>query len=209
MSHVDLFPALATYLDGLGPDIQAIPAGRRAALGRLADFVANKRAAGALADLVFICTHNSRRSQMGQVWATVAAAVHGIEGVRAFSGGTEVTAFNPRAVAALRRAGFRIDDPDGHNPRYAVSFGLTAPSLECVSKTYADPFNPREGFAAVMTCSEADGACPSVDGADLRLALPYLDPKAADDTAQEAARYDERCRQIAAEMMDLFSRVDA
>jgi arsenate reductase len=58
-----------------------------------------------------------------------------------------------------------------------------------------------------MTCSEADRNCPNVVGATLRLPLPYEDPKAADDTPEEAARYDERSLQIATELLYVFSQV--
>jgi hypothetical protein len=58
-----------------------------------------------------------------------------------------------------------------------------------------------------MTCSEADKNCPVVRGAAVRVALPYEDPKVADGTPAEAARYDERSRQIATEMFYLFSEV--
>jgi arsenate reductase len=186
-----------------------LPEERREPLDRLAQFVMERRERGEAARLLFICTHNSRRSHMGQIWASVAAAHHGIDGVETFSGGTEATAFDPRAVAALRRAGIGIEATNGDaaNPRYAVSFADSRPALEAFSKKYDDPPNPTEGFAAIMTCSEADQACPFVQGAALRVALPYADPKASDGTPREEATYDERCQQIATEMFYLFSRV--
>ena len=58
-----------------------------------------------------------------------------------------------------------------------------------------------------MTCSQADDACPLVSGCDLRVAIRYDDPKAADDTPEEAARYTERSRQICREMMFLMKSV--
>jgi arsenate reductase (thioredoxin) len=60
-----------------------------------------------------------------------------------------------------------------------------------------------------MTCDEADQDCPFVKGAALRISLPYEDPKVADGTPEEAARYDARSRQIATEMLYLFSKVAA
>ena len=60
-----------------------------------------------------------------------------------------------------------------------------------------------------MTCSRADESCPVVMVADLRVGIPYDDPKAADGTPEESARYDERCKQIATEMFYLFSLVEA
>ena len=188
---------------------RAVPLARREPLDELARFIATQRARGEPARLLFICTHNSRRSHLGQIWAAVAAAVHGVDGVETFSGGTEVTAFDPRAVEALRRAGIAIEtaDADAQNPRYQVSFAASRPPLAAFSKKYDDPPNPTAEFAAVMTCSEADRSCPFVRGAALRVALPYVDPKESDGTPHEAATYDERSHQIASEMFYLLSRV--
>ena len=38
--------------------------------------------------LNFICTHNSRRSHLGQIWAAIAGAYYNVD-VATFSGGTE------------------------------------------------------------------------------------------------------------------------
>jgi arsenate reductase len=198
---------LKQYLDRALRGVDGIPEERRRALDDLAVFVSSKRRSGETAELTFICTHNSRRSHMGQLWAAAAAAHFRIDEVRTYSGGTEVTAFNLRAVTAMERAGFVIKKPGGENPRYQVRFDETGPAIECFSKTYDDPVNPAEGFAAVMTCSEADEACPVVSGAALRAPIRYEDPKVADGMPQEAAVYDERCLQIATEMLYLFSRV--
>ena len=43
--------------------------------------------------------------------------------------------------------------------------------------------------------------CPIVAGADFRIALPFEDPKAFDDTPLESEKYTERCRQIGREML--------
>ena len=182
---------------------------RRALLDQAARYVSHRREEGSQALLTFVCTHNSRRSQMGQLWAAAAAEHFGVHGVQAYSGGTEVTAFNPRAVAAMRRAGFTVEsaDDDGANPHYRARFSDEAAPIECFSKVYDDPFNPSEGFAALMTCGEADEACPVVLGATARIALRYVDPKRADGTPEEAAAYDERSDQIATEMLYVFSRL--
>ena len=58
-----------------------------------------------------------------------------------------------------------------------------------------------------MSCSQADRNCPLVPGCAARIALPYDDPKDFDGTDREAAMYDERCRQIAREMLFVFSQV--
>ena len=202
-----MHPKLAEYIDRAIRGINVIPEDRKHRIEEVAAFVSSTRQAGNSADLTFICTHNSRRSHMGQLWAAAAAAYFGIDGVCTYSGGTEATAFNPRAVTAMEKAGFVIEKPGGDNPRYLASFDEGGPMLECFSKTYDDSFNPADGFAAIMMCSEADEACPVVLGAVLRAPIWYEDPKVADGTPEEASAYDERCLQIATEMLYLFSRV--
>lgn len=196
-----LHPDLQRYVnERVLPAMAAIPAERKESLGLIADFIKERKAAGATADLTFICTHNSRRSHLSQLWAATAAWHFGLDHVRTHSGGTEATAFNPRAVAAVERAGFQVVRPEGKNPVYEVSFAPSAQAARCWSKVYNDPANPSKDFCAVMTCSEADKNCPIVFGALDRISLPYIDPKEADGTPEEAARYDERCLQIAAEL---------
>ena len=182
------------------PAMASIPAERKESLDLIAAFVKERKGMGAPSDIIFICTHNSRRSHLGQLWAATAAWYFAQDHVRTFSGGTEATAFNPRAVAAMERVGFQVVKPEGTNPVYEVSFSKDRNPEHCWSKVYNDPSNPQQGFCAVMTCSEADRKCPIVEGALDRVSLPYDDPKAADGTPQEADRYDERSLQIAAEM---------
>ena len=204
---VSLNPKLTTYVKSVLPRMERIPANRKASLKKLAQFIRTKVKAKEPANLTFICTHNSRRSHMSQLWAATAAAYYGVDGVKTFSGGTESTAFNPRAVAAMQRAGFTIENPGGKNPHYKVAFSKDSPAEECFSKEYGDDFNPKNNFAAVMTCSQADKSCPLVKGASLRVGLPYIDPKVSDGTGREAVTYDKRAKQIAVEMFYLMSQV--
>ncbi len=202
-----MHPKIERYISRALLHIDEIPHERKCALREVSAFVAAKHRAGQVAELTFVCTHNSRRSQMGQLWAAAAAAHFGIDRVRTHSGGTEATAFNPRAAAAMQRAGFVIENPGGDNPRYEVTFDDNGPVIECFSKPYDDPVNPATGFAAIMTCSDADEACPVIKGAALRVPIRYEDPKVADGTPDEALAYDVRCLQIATEMLYVFARV--
>lgn len=145
---------------------------------------------------------------MARIWAATAAAHFDLAHVETYDGGTDVSAFHPHAIAAMRRAGFVIDEVEpGDNPRYSVSAGPGVPTLRAFSKRFDAHDNPRHDFAAIMTCSEADEACPLVLGATLRVALPHDDPKLADGTPDEQRHYDERAREIAREMLFLFARV--
>lgn len=206
---MQLLPEINDYVTARLHELDQIPNARQAKLQELAEFVRGHRAARVPIQLTFICTHNSRRSHLSQVWAAVAAAHYRFPAVESFSGGTEATAFNPSAVDALRRAGFVIEANDAvENPRYLVRFSEDGEPLVCFSKVYSSEPNPQSDFCAVMTCSSADQACPLVLGASQRLAIPYDDPKVADGTDQEAAIYDERCAQIARELLYAFSQVD-
>jgi protein-tyrosine-phosphatase len=203
-----IYDAIADYLAQRQREFDSIDGSRRALLDGLSQYLRRLQTTGKAARLIFVCTHNSRRSHMAHLWGTVAAELCGLD-VAAFSGGTEATEFNPRSVAAMERAGFRIDKTTArHNPTYAVRFSDQRPAIACFSKKYDEDPNPREDFAAVMVCDEADAACPAVLGASARFAIPFVDPKAADDTPQEAAVYDERCAQIAREMLYVMSRIE-
>lgn len=199
-SNSVIYPALMDYIQGLQEEVHLISDERKELLARLAKYIDRKQATNESVALNFICTHNSRRSHLSQIWAATAANYYGLPPISTYSGGTEATAFNPRAVAAMQRAGFQIENPGGRNPHYLVSFSAEVPPLECFSKTFDDPFNPQKAFAAIMTCSDADENCPFIPGVELRLPLTYDDPKEADDTPEETARYDERVRQIGREI---------
>ena len=199
---------LRSFVQERESEINDISLERKAQLEKLATYIQRRRDAGQPVRLVFVCTHNSRRSHMSQLWATVAALYFNVDGVESFSGGTECTAFNTRAIAALKRTGFQIEGMTlESNPKYRVSFADGVPPLICFSKLYDAEPNPSKDFCAVMTCAQADKSCPTVRGASQRLVIQFEDPKVADDTPQEAAKYDERCAQICREMLFVFSMV--
>lgn len=204
----NFYPELQQYLDQRAGEFDQIPAERKALLKQLGEYVDKTQKSGEPVRLTFICTHNSRRSHMSQLAAAVAARYYGVDGVETFSGGTEATAFNPRALAAVRRAGFQIDEvEESKNPRFPVRYNAKDDALVCFSKVYSNPPNPREKYCAVMTCSQADKSCPVVIGSSLRLPIPYDDPKMSDGTPEEAKTYDVRLAQITREMLYAFSTV--
>ncbi len=161
-------------------------------------------------NLNFICTHNSRRSHLSQVWAQTAAFYYRIGNVNCYSGGTEATALFPMAAATLKDHGFEVlslsKEP---NPIYGIKYAQNAPPIIGFSKTYDAEFNPKSNFAAVMTCSQADAGCPFIVGANKRIPITYEDPKAFDGTPQQAEKYRERSLQIATELTYVFSQIKA
>jgi arsenate reductase (thioredoxin) len=208
MSTYKVLPAVERTIDKLVREFSQIPDERLTIISQLKMFIQEQKDSGNKILLNFICTHNSRRSHISQIWAQTAAHYYGIGNVETFSGGTEATAFNPRAVKAMKQAGFDIvTAKDGQNPVYNVRFSTDAPALTVFSKKYDDDLNPKKGFAAVMTCSHADENCPFIPGASKRVALTYNDPKDFDGTAQEEAKYSERVHEIGREILYAFSQV--
>jgi arsenate reductase len=202
-----MYPKLKEYINEMESNFDSISPERKKQLQQLSNYICGKVDSDQLAKLNFICTHNSRRSHLAQIWTSVAAQYYKIEGIETYSGGTETTAFNPRAVTALKRAGFEIENPGGENPKYNVKFDKDADALICFSKTFDDDINPKKEFAAIMTCSDANENCPFVPGAEFRTPITYVDPKEADGTDREAETYDERCAQIGREMFYMMSKV--
>lgn len=185
----------------------AISDERKATLSKIAAYIQTQKDSGLPIQLVYICTHNSRRSHFGQIWGAVAASYYGIAGVQTYSGGTEATTFHPNAIQALRATGFDIlSDGSSNNPTYTVRFS-DHEACNCFSKMYDDPTNPKEKFAAIMTCSDAEENCPFIPGVELRIGTTYDDPKEFDGMPQEAPTYLECSNQIALETLYAFSLV--
>lgn len=204
-SRFELFPDLEHYANERLAE--HIPDERKERLKAMIAYGQEKFNKNEPLRLHFICTHNSRRSQLAQVWAQLAASCFGVS-AQCFSGGTEVTAFNKTAVAVLEMAGFQISGSGNQNPRLAVRFSPEGEELLAYSKLFDAAENPKEAFAAVMTCSQADVNCPFIPGAEARFALNYADPKEFDGTAKELAMYEERSRQIAREMLYVFKNIN-
>ena len=204
-----LLPEIQAYTDVRVSESSKISDERKKQLEELSGYVQKCAHEKKPAKLIFVCTHNSRRSHFSQIWAQVASRRFGLSGVECFSGGTEATAMNPRTIAALRRAGLQIKlhQASEDNPHYAVVYQDDGDPLAGFSKVVSSPVNPATEFCAVMTCSQADKACPTVAGADSRIAISYEDPKVSDGTLSEAAVYDQSCAEIAREMLYVMSLV--
>lgn len=207
-TDASLLPSLRPYVNEVANELDTVSSERKAVLGKIAADITTRLEAGKEANLTFICTHNSRRSHMSQIWANTAAYHYGLDKVSAYSGGTETTACNCRTVTAMRRAGFEITDATkGENPVYLVRYAEDRPPIRAYSKLYNADANPSREFIALMTCSSADKSCPVVKGSIARYAIHYADPRLCDDLPTETAAYNERCRDIAREMFYIMSEV--
>ena len=181
---------------------------RKAVLQPLIDFISEKKSENKPIRINFICTHNSRRSHLGQIWAQTMANYFTIDNVTTYSGGTETTAMFPKVGETLVNQGFKLQKlSETENPVYAIQFDDNSHPVIAFSKKYSDDFNPSSEFAAIMTCSHADGNCPFIAGAEKRIPITYEDPKLFDNTDQQDEKYAERSLQIATEMKYVFSNI--
>ncbi|MBP9196870.1 MAG: protein-tyrosine-phosphatase [Saprospiraceae bacterium] len=185
-----------------------ISAERKEVLAPLITYILDKQSKGQTIRLNFICTHNSRRSHLSQIWAQTMAYHFGIKNVFCYSGGTEATAMFPKIGETLSNQGFDILNlSETSNPVYAVKYAQNEHPIICFSKEYNHAFNPSGNYAAIVTCNSADEACPIVFGAEARFPVKYDDPKAFDHTALMDAKYAERSLQIGEEMWYVFGQV--
>jgi arsenate reductase len=181
---------------------------RKEVLQSLIDFIQGKLDAKEEIRLNFICTHNSRRSHLSQIWAQTMSFHYNIQNVFCYSGGTEATAMFPKVAETLNNQGFQIQKISSEdNPVYAVKYNVNSHPIICFSKTFDDVFNPESKFAAIMTCSSADEGCPFIAGAEKRLPIRYEDPKIFDGTDLMDVKYFERSIEIASEMNYVFSQI--
>ncbi|MGC6431994.1 MAG: low molecular weight phosphatase family protein [Jejuia sp.] len=201
-----IFKDISNVIETLGIDI--ISEERKGVLNQLSDYIKDKIKSNDTILLNFICTHNSRRSHLSQIWAQTMAAYFNIKNVFCYSGGTEATAMFPKVGETLSNQGFAIGKlSEEENPVYAIKFSENAHPIIAFSKKYDADFNPTSEFAAIMTCSSADEGCPMVFGCDKRIAITYEDPKKSDGTPQQTETYLERSLQIATEMKFVFSKL--
>ncbi|VXC12320.1 arsenate-mycothiol transferase ArsC [Maribacter litoralis] len=206
-TKTNILPEIESLIKELNTD--SITADRKVVLQPLVDFIQEKTNANEEIRINFICTHNSRRSHLSQVWAQTMANFYGIKNVFCYSGGTEATALFPMVAETLKNQGFQIQKlSETSNPVYAIKFSENEHPVIGFSKSYEDPFNPSAQFAAVMTCSQADGGCPFIAGAEKRVPITFEDPKAFDNTPQQAEKYTERSIQIATELFYVFSQIN-
>lgn len=205
-----LFLGIEQVIKGLDP--QSISDERKEVLKPLTDYIQSKVSENREIRINFICTHNSRRSHLSQVWAQTMANYFNIKNVFCYSGGTEATALFPMVAETLQNSGFQINTISKNenpidNPIYSIKYAQNEHPIIGFSKKLDHYFNPKSEFAAIMTCSQADGGCPFIEGAEKRVPITYEDPKAFDNTPQQAQAYSQRSLQIATEMFYVFSQV--
>lgn len=202
----NLFLEIAATIEALNP--LTISEERKAVLQPLIDCIQFKVSNNQALRMNFICTHNSRRSHFSQVWAQAMANYFELKNVFCYSSGTEVTALFPLVAETLKNSGFQIDTiSKNDNPIYSIKYAENEHPIIGFSKKIEDDFNPKSEFLAILTCSQADGECPFIAGADKRIPITFEDPKVYDNTPQQAEMYDKRSKEIATEMLYVFSKI--
>lgn len=206
LTQLELFQDIQDVIENI--KTETILEERKVALQPLTEFIQAKVSNGSKIRINFICTHNSRRSHLSQVWAQTMASYFNIDNVSCYSGGTEATALFPMVAETLENSGFEVKAiSEGENPVYRIKYAANTHPIIGFSKELDDDFNPKSDFAAVMTCDSANEACPFVPGAQKRIPIMYEDPKVFDNTPQQAEKYKERSMQIATEMFYVFSQI--
>ncbi len=202
-----LLKPIRDYIETL--DTASLSEERKTILQPLVDYVNLKVQTNQIIQLNFICTHNSRRSHLAQVWAQTMSEYFKVPNIQCYSGGTEATAVYPMVVKTLENAGFQISKENSvENPVYQITYTASRAPLLAFSKKYDDDSNPKSGFAAIMTCSQADAGCPFVAGSEKRISIMYEDPKVSDGTPHQQQVYKDRSEQIATELKFVFSKIN-
>ncbi len=201
---------LISKLDGFVSSIKhkTISEERRQVLQPLVDYIQEKVNSKEEILLNFICTHNSRRSHLAQIWAKSMAHFYNVTKVKCYSGGTEATAVFPMIIKTLENTGFQIIKlSEEDNPSYSIKYAENTTPIIAFSKSIEHQQNPKSNFAGIMTCSQAEETCPFVIGAEKRISINYKDPKEFDNTPLQEEKYQERSLQIATELHYVFSKI--
>ncbi|MDY0781144.1 protein-tyrosine-phosphatase [Tenacibaculum sp. IB213877] len=192
----------------LNINTEQISSERKEVLNSFTDYLQRKLDKKEHININFICTHNSRRSHLGQIWMQTLASYFNMNTITCYSGGTEATAMAKPIVKTLEKQGFEINSiSEGNNPVYAIKFDDNSHPVICFSKEFSHSFNPKSNFIAVMTCSQADEGCPFVSGCEKRFSIMYEDPKLFDNSPLQEEKYLERSNQIATEIYYVLNQL--
>ena len=110
--------------------------------------------------VLFLCTHNSARSQMAEGWLRHLAG----DRYEVASAGTEATRVRPLAARAMAEVGV---DLSGH-------------SSKTLDRFLAEPWD-----YVITVCDDANEACPLFPGGKQRLHWSFPDPSKATGTEEE------------------------
>jgi len=139
-------------------------------------------------NIVFLCTHNSRRSQLCQVWGIILSKIYNID-LKFNSAGTEKTEVNKNILYCFSHIGLEVK---GNKIIYEdLSISLHSKLL--------DEIQPNK-FISIMTCSDAEKSCPSDSRSIKNISMTYQDPKVFDYKEKEKDEYLKTSKLIAKEL---------
>ncbi|HSZ72973.1 MAG TPA: hypothetical protein VK750_09880 [Cytophagaceae bacterium] len=197
-----IYSKIDAFLKQAIENFDLIPQERKVLLEQIAAYVQEGMDKNAQVGLLYACIHNSRRSQLGQVWGKVAASYFGHYTIQTYSGGSESKALSPNVVDVLNEVGFKITrDRVSNNPLYSISYDDDQDKITCFSKKYNDITNPKKMFVAILTCAATDPDCPDIMEADLKIITTYED-KVKSESSHAAIS-----KEIATECLYLFSKI--
>ena len=188
-------------------NVNTIPDRRKKSLKVILEAIKKNKNLNLPSKLNFICTHNSRRSQLCQIWSETIFNYYGFDRIHSFSGGTEVTSINKRIIKVLVESGFSIKQ-NNHliNPEYSVNYGQLK-EIKLISKLYNDIQNPSYNFIAIMNCSSAEENCPFIEGASERISLHFDDPGEFDGSSFENEKYQQTNIDIASSIKYMCTNI--
>jgi arsenate reductase len=129
--------------------------------------------------VLFVCTHNSARSQMAEgmlgAWAG--------DRFEAFSAGTEATTVRPEAIAAMNEIGIDISSH-------------TSKTLE--------PFLGQPFDWLITVCDQAKEACPTLPGVENQTHWSIDDPSAVTGSDDERMAAFRGARDVLRDRMHMF-----
>ncbi|MBC8111544.1 MAG: hypothetical protein H7Y04_10830, partial [Verrucomicrobia bacterium] len=201
-----LLPGLHEYVAEITSklrDAGLIPSYRRLILHDIATYVINNFLENQFSNLLFVCTHNSRRSQLCQVWGQIAAFHYDLPLVKCFSGGLETENVSEKILQTLEHAGFHVDNPETqnvYNPQHKVYYSTEFDYISLFSKPYNDAGNPKNNFCTVMNCTPSGEKYQQIDGSKLNVSLIYQNPKDNDDKPDETQVYKQISYKVSLEM---------
>ncbi len=195
------------YIQKVVIDLGKIPQKRKKILLEIVSYIKQNYLIEDRSNIIFICTHNSRRSQLAQCWLSVSCRYYNLNKINTFSGGLEITSLNSNALNALKRSGFIVNHIDTKDNIYLLKTSKKNKGQTLYSKKHDSKNNPQRKFLAIITCSDANKQCPVVRGADKKIFLPYHDPRISDGSGLEKTTYDQSCFNIAQEMFYIMKKV--
>ncbi len=198
--------SIRNYCDKRISEFDLIPESRKKVLLQLSAYLRYKETDPI--DLLFVCADNSSVSIFSQVWAKVAGNFYGYPNVETHSAGIRQSNLAANIVYTLSSLGFDLFVVgDEENSKHYFVFDQRKNTCICRSKTLYHYSLPTKEFGVISNHIEADKIIENLKGAELRLLMPYTDPKFSDVSPIAQQEYHNCSNEIAREMLFAFSKI--